>query len=130
MMNIAIGIIVRQAEILLSTRPLIKSYGGYWEFPGGKIELHESPLIALKRELKEELGIEIETANKLFELDYIYPKQTINLTVFEITEFIGQCMNLEQQQHQWLKPEDVFNCIPQLPTTALIVQNYLNLRHK
>lgn len=47
-------------QILLAQRPLHKHQGGKWEFPGGKVESHETATLALKRELFEELGIDAE----------------------------------------------------------------------
>ena len=49
-----------QQKILIARRPLEKSFGGLWEFPGGKIEEGESPEEALQRELREELNLEVE----------------------------------------------------------------------
>ena len=54
------GLIRRKDSFLLGLRPTGHSLPGVWEFPGGKIELGESPEEALKRELREELGIEIQ----------------------------------------------------------------------
>ncbi|NKJ41898.1 (deoxy)nucleoside triphosphate pyrophosphohydrolase [Novosphingobium sp. SG720] len=49
----------RAARLLLQQRPLGKHHGGLWEFPGGKVELGETPSLALVRELAEELGIAV-----------------------------------------------------------------------
>ena len=49
-------------SVLLAERPAGKPWSGYWEFPGGKVEANETPLEALKRELKEELGIVVQRA--------------------------------------------------------------------
>ena len=50
----------REGEVLIAQRPSDKSYAGYWEFPGGKVEQGESPGSALVRELREELGIDLQ----------------------------------------------------------------------
>ncbi|MDH4284714.1 MAG: NUDIX domain-containing protein, partial [Gallionellaceae bacterium] len=60
-------------RFLLAQRPAGKVYAGYWEFPGGKIEPGESPLHALRRELHEELGIELIEAYPWLTRVFTYP---------------------------------------------------------
>jgi 8-oxo-dGTP diphosphatase len=62
LMVVAVALVDADGRILLQQRPEGKSMAGLWEFPGGKIEPGESPEVALVRELKEELGIDTETA--------------------------------------------------------------------
>ena len=59
MIRVVCGIIFKDDKILLTRRKKGKSLEGFWEFPGGKVEKEETDTIALKRELKEELGLEI-----------------------------------------------------------------------
>ena len=56
----AIALVDTDSRILLAQRPEGKSFGGYWEFPGGKIEQGETPEAALIREIREELGVETQ----------------------------------------------------------------------
>ena len=54
----------KEGNVLLAQRPAGKSYGGFWEFPGGKIEEGETPFQATARELIEELGIIVQPTSK------------------------------------------------------------------
>ena len=55
--RVAAAVLLRpDGQVLLAQRPAGKPYAGYWEFPGGKLELGETPAHALARELREELG--------------------------------------------------------------------------
>ena len=58
-------------RFLLAQRPPGKAYAGYWEFPGGKVEPDETPALALKRELQEELGINISSRFESSSIDEI-----------------------------------------------------------
>ncbi len=51
-------------RLLVCRRPLHKRHGGLWEFPGGKFEEGESPLLAARRELREELGLDVESVGE------------------------------------------------------------------
>ena len=62
-LTVVAGALVRgDGRILMHCRPLAAMHGGLWEFPGGKVESGESPKLALVRELREELGIDIDSA--------------------------------------------------------------------
>src|SRR6185436_14874848 len=69
---------------LLAQRPAGKVYAGYWEFPGGKIEPGEAALAGLKRELHEELGIEVEKAHPWLTRDYDYEHAAVRLRFFRV----------------------------------------------
>ncbi len=66
-------------EILMAQRPIHhKLAGGQWEFPGGKIEPGEAPQICLKREIREELGVEINVGELVGLFSYVYKTGTEN----------------------------------------------------
>jgi 8-oxo-dGTP diphosphatase len=61
--EVAVGVLIRaDGQFLLTSRPAGKVYEGYWEFPGGKIEAGETVEQALRRELQEEIGVTIGSA--------------------------------------------------------------------
>ncbi len=95
------AIIERDKQVLVSFRDKTKHQGGRWEFPGGKIELGETPYEALNRELNEELGIEIITAVEFESLVHHYHDKTVNLNFWHVTEFLGEPSGVEGQQIQW-----------------------------
>lgn len=69
-------------NILISQRTATQSHPHYWEFPGGKIEPRESPEQALRRELKEELGIQATIVGIYHVLFYSYPDYDILLLAY------------------------------------------------
>ena len=88
-------------SFLLAQRPPDKIWAGYWEFPGGKIEAGETPLHALVRELREELGIEVETAYRWITRVFTYPHATVRLNFFRVTEWRGELHPHEGQEFAW-----------------------------
>jgi len=88
-------------SFLLAQRPPDKIWAGYWEFPGGKIEPGETPYHALVRELREELGIEVETAYPWITRVFTYPHATVRLNFFRVTAWRGELHPHEGQQFAW-----------------------------
>lgn len=88
-------------SFLLAQRPKGKAYAGYWEFPGGKVEAGETSHDALVRELREELGIEVETACPWLARVFKYPHATVRLSFFRVTQWRGELHPHEGQQFAW-----------------------------
>jgi len=78
-----VGVLINHDnKLLLAQRPAKKTWSGWWEFPGGKIEGSESDIEALKREIKEELGIKIFNLSYFTENLHKYEKYTICLKAY------------------------------------------------
>src|SRR3989338_5791989 len=88
-------------SFLLAQRPADKIWAGYWEFPGGKIEPGETPYHALVRELREELGIGVETAYPWITRIFTYPHAMVRLNFFRVTEWSGELHPHEGQEFAW-----------------------------
>ena len=105
---------------LLAQRPTGKIWAGYWEFPGGKVEQGETAHDALVRELREELGIAVQTAYPWLSRVFTYPHATVRLTFFRVTAWAGDLHPHEGQQFAWQHPAKV-NVNPILPANAPIL---------
>ncbi len=100
--EVAAGILLdSEGRYLLGQRPEGKPYAGYWEVPGGKIESGESVFAALKRELQEELGIDIESSEELVVLEHDYPHAYVRLHVSIIRKWSGVPRGCEGQSLSW-----------------------------
>jgi len=108
-------------SFLLAQRPEGKIWAGYWEFPGGKVEAGESARAALVRELREELGIEVETAYPWLTRVFTYPHATVKLNFFRVTAWHGELHPHEGQQFSWQHAEHVL-VEPILPANATILR--------
>jgi 8-oxo-dGTP diphosphatase len=106
---------------LLAQRPPDKIWAGYWEFPGGKIEPGETAHDALLRELREELGISVQTAYPWLTRVFTYPHATVRLNFFRVTEWTGELHPHEGQQFSWQLPTNVM-VDPILPANAPILR--------
>lgn len=102
-----VGILNRDGKVLVAERPPNKPYSGYWEFPGGKIEPNESGSDALKRELHEELGIDVIASKRWFEHEHAYPDKIVHLEIWLVTHFTGEPHGKENQQLRWATFNDM-----------------------
>ena len=87
----------RRGRILLARRTEDRDLAGLWEFPGGKHEPGETPEDALKRELREELGIEIEVGSPLIRVPQSYSTKRLRLDVYNVDAWRGTVRGLEGQ---------------------------------
>lgn len=76
-----------------------------WEFPGGKLQAQESPASCLRREIREELGVEIRILTALPSSDWSYPDFTITLHPFVCRISAGKLHLTEHRAVCWLSPE-------------------------
>lgn len=104
-MRVAVAVIVDELQHLLITqRPFHVAHGGCWEFPGGKLEVDESPECALIREVREEVGLEVVQHQYLGTIKHQYPDKSVQLEVFLVTKFRGTASCREGQLDiQWIK---------------------------
>jgi 8-oxo-dGTP diphosphatase len=100
--HVSVGLIQNSAGyFFLSCRRPQSSHAGLWEFPGGKRKPKESSREALARELKEEVGIAVLSADYL---GTVYPTHhNVILDMYHVTTYDGNCHNAEQQVCAWVK---------------------------
>jgi len=96
------AVIVHQGKILLAQRPADKRQGGFWEFPGGKIEPGESPHASLIREIKEELSIDITVGPVLETVYHHYEWGSVLIIAFLCRWLRGEIQHLEVADHHWV----------------------------
>jgi 8-oxo-dGTP diphosphatase len=107
-MHVMAGILRDAAgRVLLAQRPPGKHLAGMWEFPGGKVELGESPWHALVRELREELGVDVEHGEPLIRIPWRYERGELSLDAWLIECWEGEPSSLEGQALQWMLPEAI-----------------------
>ena len=98
-----------QKHVLIARRPSNVDHGGLWEFPGGKLAPYETGLEGLKRELREELGVEIVRAQPLIRVHHEYPDKHILLDVWQVHEFAGEPFGREGQAVRWVPMNELVN---------------------
>ncbi len=94
-------------RVLIAQRPRGRHMAGRWEFPGGKLTVGEDPLTGLKRELAEELGVEVRQARPLIRLRHDYPDRRVLLDVWQVTAYDGEPRALEAQALAWALPDEL-----------------------
>ena len=108
--SVAVGVLVdTHGRILITRRAKNAHQGGLWEFPGGKLELGESVLEALRRELSEELGTDIAGSTPLMTLEHDYQDKQVLLDIHLVRDWQGEPRGLEGQPLAWVPAEALTN---------------------
>lgn len=120
--EVAAAVMLRaDGSFLLAQRPSGKAYAGYWEFPGGKIEIGESAEHALKRELHEELGVDAERAYRWITRDHDYAHGAVRLRFFRVVAWRGEPRGREAQLFAW-QSTNRLTVAPLLPANGPVVR--------
>lgn len=121
--EVAVGVLFdeKTGKYLLGSRPQGKPYAGYWEFPGGKLEKGETVHQALKRELEEELGLEIGPSTPWFVMEHDYPHAYVRLHFRRVHQWQGIPKGLEHQLFSWFTKDNCPQGIKLLPMDALVI---------
>ena len=106
--SVSAGILINNdKQILLSQRTADKSFPGQWEFPGGKIESSETAHEALIRELKEELGIDVDNSYLFKRIEHYYDTFKANIEFFLVDSWSGELSGEEGQLVRWFSAGDL-----------------------
>ena len=106
--SVSAGILVNNDnQILLSQRTADKSFPGQWEFPGGKIESSETAHEALIRELKEELGIDVDNSYLFKRIEHYYDSFKANIEFFLVDSWSGELSGEEGQLVRWFSVREL-----------------------
>ena len=102
MTRVVAALIERRGRILIGRRRDDQDHAGKWEFPGGKVEEDETPRQALSRELREELGIQVEPGHEITRYRYQYPgREEIELQFFGVENVAGEIDGAQFAEIRW-----------------------------
>jgi 8-oxo-dGTP diphosphatase len=108
--RVAVGILHNDDRVLVCQRKKSTHYPLQWEFPGGKVESGESLVHCLQRELREELSIESEIGEMIFQHRWNYPDSGIfEVSYFFVRSFSNNIQNNVFEQIQWIRRKDLIS---------------------
>jgi 8-oxo-dGTP diphosphatase len=101
--HVAVAVIENgSGDMLIAKRPDHLHMGGFWEFPGGKVEADETALQALQREIQEEVALDVHAAEPLLQIPFQYPDKNVLLDVWCVKRYSGDVSGCEGQQVAWV----------------------------
>jgi 8-oxo-dGTP diphosphatase len=121
-----VAALIRDGDKIFATQRGYGEYKDFWEFPGGKIEPGETPEVALKREIKEELATEIDVNEYVGTVDYDYPDFHITLLLYLCSMVSGSLELLEHESAKWLLASEL-DTVSWLPADLEIIPKLKSL---
>lgn len=107
--KVAVGVLIHEGKIVITKRKDSDSFGGFWEFPGGKVESGEDERMCLKRELAEELGVEVAVRPPFYRTEYESDGRILILSFHRCSLLLGDPKPLEAQELRWVKPQELYD---------------------
>lgn len=104
---VAAAVISREGKILLTKRKAGQHLEGFWEFPGGKVELGEDPEHAVVRECLEECTVEVRVKDILDVTFHRYPRKDVLLLFYDCTLLRGEVEHIGVADHAWVLPSEL-----------------------
>ncbi|WP_343559000.1 (deoxy)nucleoside triphosphate pyrophosphohydrolase [Sphingobacterium sp.] len=131
--KVVCGLIFYNDQVLICRRKPEKSLGGYWEFPGGKVEDGEDYFDALEREIKEELDFKIIVDSHFFSIIHEYENTTIELISFLCRGTKGELKSTDHDKIEWVKYNDLldWNLAPaDIPIAKKLIEDFARVREE
>ncbi len=101
------AIIEREGRYLITQRRSIAVLPGLWEFPGGKVEPGETNEVALRREIRERVGVEVDVKDRMAQRVHQYDGYSVELNLYQAHLLPGQePRSLRVANHLWVSSED------------------------
>jgi len=123
--EVAAAIIFKEQHILISQRNEHSHLSGYWEFPGGKREELETFEQCLKREIREELNVNVEVETLFDSIEYEYPDKVVSLRFYSCRYLGGEAKALGCRQFRWVLPRELLRYhFP--PANLAVLQRLVN----
>jgi 8-oxo-dGTP diphosphatase len=124
----ACALIDTDGRVLIAKRPANKDMAGLWEFPGGKVDPGERPEQTLIRELKEELGIDVQEAclAPLTFASHPYPQFQLLMPLWVCRRWEGEVKALEGQELAWVRPKTLRD-YPMPPADEPLIPHLIEL---
>lgn len=113
---------MKEKNRILATARGYGEFKGQWEFPGGKIEVGETPQQALIREIQEELETEIRVGELIDTIEYDYPSFHLSMDCFWCEILEGDLTLIEAEEARWLSKDELYN-VQWLPADITLIDN-------
>src|SRR5512133_1194949 len=104
----AVGAMIeKDGKYLITQRPPTASLPLLWEFPGGRVEAGETDQAALARELREEMRIEVQVADRCIHVEHSYAAYDIDFCVYRCQLVAGPIQHIRVHAHRWVRPDEL-----------------------